>query len=305
MEDVSQIRKDYKKFKLDIESTSDNPFEQFNKWMDDALNGGFLEPTAFVLSTVSIDNKPSSRVLLLKGIEPDGYIFYTNYESRKGNELKHNNNAAMLFFWDKFERQVRIEGKIEKINREQSQKYFNSRLKFKEKVLNIFDIDLLIISYGNLSSNKDVGYNYEMFLKEMNINFLSVCSIIYTFIDFFISKKHGKIAVITSVAGVRARYSNYIYGVGKGSLILFLQGLRSNLLESKIQIIDIRPGLVDTPMTKNLKKSFLFASPDRVAKAIVNGINKNKDIIYTPYFWKIVMMVIKLIPEKIFKKLKF
>jgi len=127
MEDVSQIRKDYKKFKLDIESTSDNPFEQFNKWMDDALNGGFLEPTAFVLSTVSIDNKPSSRVLLLKGIEPDGYIFYTNYESRKGNELKHNNNAAMLFFWDKFERQVRIEGKIEKINREQSQKYFNSR----------------------------------------------------------------------------------------------------------------------------------------------------------------------------------
>jgi len=127
MEDVSQIRKDYKKFKLDIETTLDNPFEQFNKWIDDALNGGFLEPTAFVLSTVSIDNKPSSRVLLLKGIEPDGYIFYTNYESRKGNELKHNNNAAMLFFWDKFERQVRIEGKIEKINREQSEKYFHSR----------------------------------------------------------------------------------------------------------------------------------------------------------------------------------
>lgn len=127
MEDVSQIRKDYKKFKLDIETTSDNPFEQFNKWMDDALNGGFLEPTAFVLSTVSIDNKPSSRVLLLKGIEPDGYIFYTNYESRKGNELKHNINASMLFFWDKFERQVRIEGKIEKINREQSEKYFHSR----------------------------------------------------------------------------------------------------------------------------------------------------------------------------------
>jgi len=127
MQDVSQIRKDYKKFKLDIESTSDNPFEQFKKWMDDALNGGFLEPTAFVLSTVSIDNKPSSRVLLLKGIEPDGYIFYTNYESRKGNELKHNNNAAMLFFWDKFERQVRIEGKVEKINRKQSEKYFHSR----------------------------------------------------------------------------------------------------------------------------------------------------------------------------------
>lgn len=182
---------------------------------------------------------------------------------------------------------------------------FNSHLEFKEKVLNIFDIDLLIISYGNLSSNKDVGYNYEKFLNEININFLSVCSIIYTFIDFFTTKQKGKIAVITSVAGVRARYSNYIYGVGKGSLILFLQGLRSNLIEKNVQIIDIRPGLVDTPMTKNIKKSFLFASPEKVAKDIVIGISKNKDIIYTPYFWKIVMMVIKLIPEKIFKKLKF
>lgn len=183
--------------------------------------------------------------------------------------------------------------------------YFNSHLEFKEKVLNIFDLDLLIISYGNLSSNKDVGYNYEKFLNEININFLSVCSIIYTFIDFFTTKQKGKIAVITSVAGVRARYSNYIYGVGKGSLILFLQGLRSNLIEKNVQIIDIRPGLVDTPMTKNIKKSFLFASPEKVAKDIVIGISKNKDIIYTPYFWKIVMMVIKLIPEKIFKKLKF
>jgi pyridoxamine 5'-phosphate oxidase len=127
MSDVSQIRNDYKKFRLDEDSIYPNPFEQFNKWMEEALAGEFYEPTAFVLSTVSDEYKPSSRALLLKGYDDKGFLFYTNYESRKGNDLLKNPNASMLFFWDKFERQIRIEGRVEKVSKDESEKYFNSR----------------------------------------------------------------------------------------------------------------------------------------------------------------------------------
>jgi pyridoxamine 5'-phosphate oxidase len=127
MSDISQIRNDYKKFRLDEDSIFKNPFYQFNKWMEEALAGEFYEPTAFVLSTVSIENKPSSRALLLKGYDDKGFVFYSNYESRKGHDLSLNPNAAMIFFWDKFERQIRIEGRVEKTSKEESEKYFNSR----------------------------------------------------------------------------------------------------------------------------------------------------------------------------------
>lgn len=127
MEDVSQIRRDYKKNKLDEHSVPIEPFSFFDKWMQEALQGNFLEPTAFVLSTVSKDNKPSSRVLLLKGYDETGFMFYTNYTSKKGQDIESNDNVAMLFFWDQYERQIRIEGKVEKLTQEESNNYFQSR----------------------------------------------------------------------------------------------------------------------------------------------------------------------------------
>lgn len=127
MKDVSQIRRDYNKLKLDISNVPNSPFEFFNLWFDDILKLDVLEPTAFVLSTVSAENKPSSRVLLLKGFDNTGFYFYTNYTSRKGNELDNNNNASMVLFWDILERQIRIEGTVQKISKEASEKYFLSR----------------------------------------------------------------------------------------------------------------------------------------------------------------------------------
>lgn len=126
MENVADIRKDYSKFKLTENSIDKNPFGQFDIWMKDAIKGDFYDPTAFSLSTVSL-GRPSSRVLLLKGYDERGFVFYTNYNSRKGREIADNPYAAMLFFWDKFERQVRIEGKIELATPEESDKYFGSR----------------------------------------------------------------------------------------------------------------------------------------------------------------------------------
>mgnify|MGYP001390853569 CR=1 FL=1 len=127
MKNLQDIRTDYKKNKLDSNSVLLNPLEQMKIWLDNAINSEMLEPTAFVLSTVNSDSKPSSRVLLLKGIDEKGPIFYTNYKSRKGEELANNPNASMLFFWDALERQIRIEGKIEKLTYEESDKYFQTR----------------------------------------------------------------------------------------------------------------------------------------------------------------------------------
>ncbi len=126
-QDIADIRHDYGKFKFDEHSVNKNPFEQFDIWFKDTLAGNFVDPNAFVLSTVSAESKPSSRVLLIKGYDERGFVFYSNYESHKGRDLKANSAAAMLFFWDKYERQVRIEGRIEKTSEEESLAYFQTR----------------------------------------------------------------------------------------------------------------------------------------------------------------------------------
>ena len=127
MEDISKIRHEYSKFSLDIDSINKNPFKQFELWMNDAVNGEFTDPTAVAVSTVNSLGRPSSRMVLLKSYDERGFVFYTNYNSRKGQELSENPFASMLFFWDKFERQIRIEGKVEKITKEESEKYFITR----------------------------------------------------------------------------------------------------------------------------------------------------------------------------------
>jgi pyridoxamine 5'-phosphate oxidase len=125
--DISQLRRDFNKGSFDIKNAHPNPFEQFAKWFEDARNSGSIEPNAMTLSTVSLDLKPSSRVLLLKSFSESGFIFYTNYDSRKGNELAANPNASLLFYWDILERQVRLEGIVRKISYEESEKYYKTR----------------------------------------------------------------------------------------------------------------------------------------------------------------------------------
>lgn len=127
MENLTNIRRDYSRFSLDKDSVDKNPLQQFDLWMKDALKGDFLEPTAVTVSTVNKNGRPSSRVVLLKSYDERGYVFYTNYFSRKGTEIAENPFASMLFFWDKFERQIRIEGKVEKISKEESEAYFATR----------------------------------------------------------------------------------------------------------------------------------------------------------------------------------
>jgi len=126
-ESLDNLRKDYTKDSFNEKTALKNPFEQFKVWFDDAVNFPMMEPNAMALSTVSSDGRPSSRIVLLKRYDENGFVFFTNYESRKGKELETNPYASLLFYWDKLERQIRIEGITEKISIEESDDYFQSR----------------------------------------------------------------------------------------------------------------------------------------------------------------------------------
>lgn len=124
---IADIRKDYTKKELNINAVNSDPILQFKIWFDEAVQAKVLEPNAMTLSTISANGFPSSRIILLKGIEENGFSFYTNYNSRKAKEIAENPKVASNFFWPELERQVRIEGVIEKTSEEVSDIYFKSR----------------------------------------------------------------------------------------------------------------------------------------------------------------------------------
>lgn len=124
---VADIRHKYEKFELLESSLAANPFDQFSLWLDEALKANVTEPTAMTLATATPEGRPSARIVLLKGFDAQGMVFFTNYLSRKGHEVHNNPNASLLFFWPALERQVRIEGVIEKVPAADSDQYFQSR----------------------------------------------------------------------------------------------------------------------------------------------------------------------------------
>jgi pyridoxamine 5'-phosphate oxidase len=124
--DIADLRKEYTRAILNPEDLPDHPMQAFSNWFDFALHEQVHEPNAMVLSTVS-RNRPSSRVVLLKGMADNGFVFYTNYNSKKGKELLENPFACLNFHWWQQERQIRIEGKVERISAEESDQYFQSR----------------------------------------------------------------------------------------------------------------------------------------------------------------------------------
>lgn len=121
------LRKDYVSGEMELTDLNENPIRQFHNWFQAAILANVNEPNAMTLATCTPDGKPSARIVLLKNYEERGFTFFTNYESRKGEELRANPYAALVFFWREQHRQVRIEGKVEKIPAEHSEEYFQSR----------------------------------------------------------------------------------------------------------------------------------------------------------------------------------
>ncbi len=164
-------------------------------------------------------------------------------------------------------------------------------------------IDIVLIGHGTLGDQSTCERDVTATLMELNTNAISVISLLTHLTCYFEAQKHGTIAVISSVAGERGRQSNYIYGTAKGAVTIFMEGLRQRLDKFGVQVLTIKPGFVDTPMTTRFKKGLLWSTPEKIALCISSAIEKRLDVVYAPWFWAGIMWVIRLIPERLFKKL--
>ena len=127
MDKLSGMRQEYDAGSLNESLMASNPLTVFNEWMEHAIAAGLLEPNAMTVATATADGRPSARVLLLKEVNEEGFVFFTNYQSRKGEELNANPFAALVFDWHTLQRQVRVEGEVEKLSEKDSDEYFHSR----------------------------------------------------------------------------------------------------------------------------------------------------------------------------------
>ena len=176
-----------------------------------------------------------------------------------------------------------------------------------EELLNVANdalegIDIVLVAHGTLSNQKACEVSVEETLAEIQTNALSTISILTLIANRFEAKKSGTISVISSVAGDRGRASNYVYGSAKAMVTAFTSGLRQRLYKSNVDVVTIKPGFVDTPMTSEFKKGFLWATPNVVARIIVKAIDQKKEEVYVPAFWSLIMSMIKTIPSAFFKR---
>lgn len=164
-------------------------------------------------------------------------------------------------------------------------------------------LDMALVAYGTLGDQQLCERDVQAALQELATNATSVIALLTLLANYFEQQKRGCIAVISSVAGDRGRQSNYVYGAAKGAVTVFLQGLRNRLAKKGVAVITIKPGMVDTPMTAHMRKGLLFANPKKVGHGIYEAMLKRKEVAYVPGYWRLVMWIIKSIPEPVFKKL--
>ena len=164
-------------------------------------------------------------------------------------------------------------------------------------------IDTVLIAHGTLSNQKFCERSVKETMDEIQTNSLSTISLLNLVANRFEAKQNGTICVISSVAGDRGRASNYVYGSAKAMVSTYTSGLRQRLHKSNVAVVTVKPGFVDTPMTAEFKKGFLWAKPSAVAEKITRAIEKKNGEIYVPGFWRPIMAIIKSIPNIIFKRM--
>jgi decaprenylphospho-beta-D-erythro-pentofuranosid-2-ulose 2-reductase len=179
-----------------------------------------------------------------------------------------------------------------------------------EELLNVADnglgsVEIVLIAHGILPNQKSCELSVDETLLEIKTNALSTVSLLTLIANRFEAKRDGTICVISSVAGDRGRASNYVYGSAKAMVTTFTSGLRQRLHRSNVSVVTIKPGFVETPMTAQFTKGFLWVKPNVIAKAIVDAIGNDKAELYVPFFWAFIIGIIKLIPNRIFKRIKF
>ena len=164
-------------------------------------------------------------------------------------------------------------------------------------------LDAVLIAHGTLTDQIRAQSDMAYALKEVTTNATSVIHLMALAANQFEKQGQGAIAVISSVAGDRGRQRNYVYGSAKAQVTAFASGLRQRMNKCGVHVVTIKPGFVDTPMTAKLPKSALWAQPDQVARDICSAVDRGQSVVYTPWFWRWIMLIIREIPEFIFVKL--
>jgi short-subunit dehydrogenase len=165
-------------------------------------------------------------------------------------------------------------------------------------------LDTALIAHGTLSDQQACERSIDRMLDEFDINGLSVMALCSHLANRFEAQRRGTIAVISSVAGDRGRQSNYVYGSAKAAVTAFTSGLRQRLYPSGVRVVTIKPGFVDTPMTADFPKGALWASPQAVGRSIARAMIRGTPVLYTPWFWRLIMAIIRAVPESVFRRLK-
>lgn len=165
-------------------------------------------------------------------------------------------------------------------------------------------VDIVLMAHGVLGSQEMADHDPQHVVDLINTNFVSYASLLTLIAHQMKPQRQGTIAVISSVAGDRGKQSNFAYGSAQAGKSAFTDGLRNRLFPHGIHVVTLKLGFVDTPMTADFKKGLLWAKPESVARGIMQAIEKSKNSVYIPYFWRWIMMVITHIPESLFKKLK-
>jgi decaprenylphospho-beta-D-erythro-pentofuranosid-2-ulose 2-reductase len=165
-------------------------------------------------------------------------------------------------------------------------------------------VDLVIVAQGLLGDSAACERDPALAARLLQTNFTAPALLLERVAARMAGQGYGTIVAISSVAGDRGRQSNYVYGAAKGGLAIYLAGLRHRLVRSGVHVVTVKPGFVDSPMTAGLPRNRLFAPPSAVAVAILRAVQRRSDVVYVPGFWRIIMWIIRQVPERIFKRMR-
>lgn len=183
--------------------------------------------------------------------------------------------------------------------------YTQHRQVLVEAYKDLGSFDLVLLAHGSLTDQVKSNQSEVYTVEELNTNLVSFASFLVIIPELMSKQNSGTIAVISSVAGDRGRAALYTYGIAKAGLSTLCQGLRQRLFKQGIKVLCIKPGPIHTPLGDKLSKKLPFASTETVAKDIYNAIKSGKDEIYTPWFWRYIMLLAKVVPEWVFKRISF